>query len=240
MPAAFVPSVLRRAWPLVLAALAPPAFALAPEALLEAVHAPQDAIVKAWPGVEGRTLVAWTQAQGDLDNAAGEPVDLGLTVLVADTATGRVLQRYHDDAAYTSDAIAFQGISLDTADYALRPGVRAFGVRSSGVHEGCGSLEQTDLRLFEVRGDQLVPVLALPMSTHSAMCDCGGSSDMERTIEIGRGMHAGHADLLLHERRAEVDEGPSGGPCPTRRRRSARTVVLRFYGESYAVPDGLD
>jgi hypothetical protein len=210
---------------------APSASALDEAALRAALpdDVPEEAVLKTWPGVADRTLVAWT----DDADAAGDAVDLG--VLVVRTSTGEVLQRTREARAFASEAVQFDHIELDTAGYALAPGVRAFGVRIFARHLGYVAEDTTTLLLFEPDGAALRRVLALQTLGHLATRDCGEGHDVARSVAIGRTTTRGHADLVVHERSEATPDG-SAHPdrCHPAIRRSERTVTLRFDGARYA------
>jgi hypothetical protein len=201
--------------------------------LRAALKLPDGALVKAWPGVPDRTIVAWvyepSEPQG-LDDRV-----FNRTLLIARTSTGDVVQRLDTPAAYTSDAIEFDGLAIDTANYALAPDHRAFGLRAASHHRGCAGFNGVDLELFDVQGPAIVPVLA-PMATHgrSDMCGCGEYSHVDRTIAIGSTRTKGYADLVVQEKRSEADEAREvDGQCQHKDRSTQRRVTLHFDGRAY-------
>ena len=233
----------RRAWAAALLGLvATTAFALDDDALRRALpnDVPDDALLKEWSGVPDRTLVAWADYRSmTTDKAASAPIPSGpdvidLDVLVVETSTGRELQRFHEDKAYASLMGQFDHLEIDTADYTLAPGRRAFGVRMVAVHHGFASQETAILRLLEPAGATLRPLLALETFDLLAYNDCGEGHETRRTVAIGRTSTHGHADLIVHEKRAVTPDG-SAHPerCNPKVRRSERTVTLRFDGARY-------
>jgi hypothetical protein len=221
------------------------AFALDEDALRRAMPADvaDDAILADWPGVPDRTLVAWaddgSRATGQAASAptpSGQdmPDMIHLDVLVVETSTGREVQRFHEDKAYPSLRGQFDHLEIDTAGYTLAPGRRAFGVRMVGVHHGFASQETAILRLLEPAGATLRPVLALETFDLLAYNDCGEGHETRRTVAIGRTSTRGHADLVVHEKRAVTPDG-SAHPdrCNPKIRRSERTVTLHFDGTRY-------
>lgn len=221
------------------------AFALDEEALRSALpdDVPDDAIVKDWPGVAGRTLVAWVDyrsmtteqaASASVPSGPDVPDVIDLDVLVVETRTGQVLQRFHEGKAYASLMGQFDHLEFDTADYALAPGRRAFGVRMVALHHGFASQDTEILRLLEPDGATLRPVLALETFDSLSYNDCGEAHETRRTVAIGQTSTRGHADLVVHEKRAVTPDGSAHpDPCHPRIRRSERTVTLRFDGTRY-------
>lgn len=212
---------------------------------LHALKAPADTRFQSWPGVAERTLVAWTTWHAEENiTTPDEPNDgaIDLDVAVVETSSGRVMQHLHEQNAWMSDAMHFDGAGLDTANYALAPGVRAFGLRAHSHHQGCAASEDEVLRLFEIRGGELVRATGedLAMKRSTSWCDCqDDSTEMTRTLAIAPTRSSGHADLVWQEKKrtehAERDDKAPQG-CRTTVKQAVRRVVLRFDGQSYAVP----
>ena len=119
--------------------------------LRQKLSLPEDAQVREWVG--GRTIVAYAvpHPQDAADKEQG--IDyLDLTIQVVDTKTGEVVARSFVENGIVSDAMHFDGLAIDAADYTLAPGVRAFGLREKSSHVGWTSADIEAMRLFEVRG----------------------------------------------------------------------------------------
>ena len=212
-------------------------------ALLESIEAPANAIVKTWPGVRDRTLVGWTVVRPDADGGS-ELVDLQLRLLQA--SSGRVLARATLAKAWTSDAVAFTGISFDTADWAVAPAQRAFGVRADFSHPGrLTIIDETRLWLFEVRGPRIVPVLSnLLVDQRIESGQCGVYRERHATLAVAPTRSHGHADLKLDVAAMDATDSRVEPPatCADEVRRGWRGL-LRFDGVRYAEPapeSGLD
>ena len=221
--------------------LASPAWAFAAAPLPDDV--PEDAVVKPWPGVPDRTLVAWV----DYESTTSDKVDGGatpsgpavpdvvdLTVLVVQASTGRALQRVEQKKVFDPLALQFDHVDFDTANYMLQPGRRAFGVRVFGRHLGFVAEDDTTLLLFEPDGASLREVLRLQVASHLATRDCGAGHDIARTVAIAPTTTQGHADLVVRERREATPDGSrQRADCHLRVERDARTFTLRFDGLRY-------
>ncbi len=205
-------------------------------ALLGSIEAPANAIVKTWPGVRDRTLVGWTVARSGPDGGS-ELVDLQIRLLQA--STGRVLARATLEKAWTSDAVAFTGFSLDTADWAVEPARRAFGVRADFAHPGrLTIIDETRLWLFEVRGARIVPVLSnLLVDQRIESGQCGVYRERHATLAIAPTRSHGHADLALDVAAMDSTDSRVEPPatCADEVRRRWRGL-LRFDGVRYASP----
>jgi hypothetical protein len=227
-----------------------PALALTEAELRAAVpgDVPEDAILRTWSGMPDRTLVAWVDYESmtsekvtSAPSSSGPelPDVIDLTVLVVQTSTGREMQRLHEDRIFDSLGVQFDHVEFDTANYALAPGRRAFGVRVLGRHLGFVAEDTATLLLLEPEGDALRHVLTLKTQWHLATRDCGEGHDLTRTIAIAPTSTQGRADLVVHERREDTPDG-SAHPdnCHPKVRRSERMTTLRFDGTRYpAVAD---
>lgn len=227
-----------------------PALALTEAQLRAAVpgDVPDDAIFRTWIGVPDRTLVAWVDYESmTSDKVTGAPSPSGpelpdvidLTVLVVQTSTGREMQRLHEDRIFDAAGVQFDHVEFDTANYALAPGRRAFGVRVLGRHLGYVAEDTATLLLLEPEGDTLRHVLTLKTLAHLATRDCGEGHDMTRTIAVASTSTRGHADLVVRERREDTPDGSAHpADCHPKSRRSERTTRLRFDGARYpGLPD---
>ena len=208
--------------------------------MLERLKAPEDAIVKAWPGVPDRTLVGWTVVRPD-PNGGTELVDL--TLLLMQTSTGRTLARGRFAAAWASDAIAFRSIAFDTAAWALVAGQRAFGVRANFSHPGrLTTVEQANLWLFELRGSAIVPVLShLLVDQTIESGQCGVYRERHVTLAVAPTRSHGHADLKLDATGMDAKDArvEPPGACIDEVARHWQGV-LRYDGTRYVVPASID
>lgn len=193
---------------------------------------------KVWPGNPERTIVIYASlhknADGSEDDANAEQEMYNLDVFIIKNSSGEILQRYSQENAFTSDAMHLDGISLDTANYALKPGERAFGIRASYSHMGCAGSETESLSLFEPSDQGLKPVLSdLDMEINSSMCQSCEYSNTKRTIALADTSSNGYRDLILSEKRADVAEGE----CNKKEVRSSRKYILHFDGAKYPLPN---
>ncbi|MGE7956686.1 hypothetical protein ACQKQA_08800 [Pseudomonas sp. NPDC089530] len=228
-----------------LMAVAPGVFAQC----MEAVLAPGKAgysVCKDWPAYPGQTITAISQLEGDpaVENAYDEGMyDLALAVVPSDG--GVPLASYFRASLFSSDAIRFNGLSIDTARYTLTPQVRAFGVRAEFRGSSrANPFGETWLSLYVKEGKTLRPVLeSLIVESHGGEWDtnCAGEFwETRRTLEMASTRSHGYADLIVRSvasgskstRKGEECEGiPSTG----------KTVLttLRYDGNQYVVIDGM-
>jgi hypothetical protein len=196
-------------------------------------------------------IVALTYAHGDQlsgkasdnsDNSNGYDAD----VLIVRTEDGTVAARNAPAAHIDSDAITFTGVGIDTADYALAPGRRAFGIRAGHVsHCYACDYGQTDLRLYLLRGNKLDDILDTMMDETRGEGDGSDCNDIPtvstRTIKVAATKAHGLADLLLTTTSAmDPDVGSVAvAACKDKSKiptASVDTIKLSFNGRAYPVP----
>jgi hypothetical protein len=193
-------------------------------------------------------IVALTYTHGDqLSGMASDNNDNGydLDVLIVRTEDGTVAARNAPAAHIDSDAITFTGVGIDTADYALAPGRRAFGIRAGHVsHCYACDYGQTDLRLYLLRGNKLDDILDTMMDETRGEGDGSDCNDIPtvstRTIKVAATKAHGLADLLLTTTSAmDPDVGSVAAACKDKSKiptASVDTIKLSFNGRAYPVP----
>jgi hypothetical protein len=207
--------------------------------LRQKLSLPEDVEVREWVG--GRTIIAYAVPHPQAAADKEEGVDyLDLTLQVVDTKTGEVVARSFVENGIVSDAMHFDGLAIDAADYTLAPGVRAFGLRVKSSHVGLISADAVDMRLFEVRRPAIVEVMpSVTMRSSSGDRNCEESHEMTRTLEIAKTSTRGRADIVLHDRQVEGTGSPGAdGDCRMKETRSEHRVTLHFDGKSYPLPKG--
>ena len=158
---------------------------------------------KPWPPAAGKVVAAVMAFE------RGEAPDRKWTGVLAlvDAQTHRI-QRSHrfeveEDAVTSVDT---SSLTLDTANYALAPGVRALGLRYSAAGPGPSAADARsgdELTLLVPDGRKLRPVLGLSMYLSQAVKGCLGScpdavwDDATRTIAVGPAGAQGWRDLRV-------------------------------------------
>lgn len=199
-----------------------------------------DVACKVWPASPAKTLLAvrlrHDAASGDVDVA-------DLEVLVADSAKPRILQRYRENDALTSDAMRISSVTLDTARYRLNEATTAFGVRVT--YSGSSRVnpyESTVLNLYAADGEnKLRPVLSnLQVSLDRGEWDgnCAGEfQTVQRTVAIDAKRDHGYAGLTVNSVAQDNRNVAKREDCAevqgAKRKTSQR---LPFDGRRYAVP----
>jgi hypothetical protein len=196
-------------------------------------------ICKAWPSHPGKSLVALV---GSEENMIGRgDVEYDLDVLVVQTQSGAILQRLSQKKGISDDAMRFDSIAFDTANYQLAPGVRAFGLRINHSHNGGTSSFWERLNLYIPHKNKLKSVL-LNLTMRRSVWNqgvCADTFSTQRTLAMGNTSHHGYADIALaaNNTEAEAEAKMIDGNCPEKKWSDDHT--LHYDGVKYIVPAGL-
>lgn len=199
------------------------------------------AVCKAWPGNPAKHIVALVRPQeGAIETDEVDNYDL--EVAVVNAQSGEILQHVLQKGAITSDAMRFEGISLDTANYELARRMRAFGVRTRHSHIGGTSSSDETLSLYVPQGKELKVVLS-ELSMNTSVSDRGGecneARETTRTLAIGSTVSRGYAHLVVSEKSTNQEVQTLNGRCEETESRSSHRYVLPFDGTKYEVPKEL-
>ena len=81
-------------------------------------------------------------------------------IIIADNNTGKILYKFYEPNAWTSDAVKVTSIEIDTGLYNLNKKTRAFGIRVNySGSSGPNPYHQSDLSLYIVEKNILKQVL---------------------------------------------------------------------------------
>ncbi|MFK3647002.1 hypothetical protein ACI2IY_01015 [Lysobacter enzymogenes] len=201
-----------------------------------------DVACKVWPASPDKTLLAvrlrHEAADGDVDVA-------DLEVLVGDSNRPRILQRYRENEALTSDAMRISSVTLDTARYRLNDSVTAFGVRVA--YSGSSRVNpyaSTVLNLYAADEGKLRPVLrklevALDRGEWDGSC-AGEFETAKRTVAIDAKRDHGYAGLLVASAGQSSRAVADGKDCSEKTvAKNKSSVRLAFDGREYVVPKSL-
>lgn len=201
------------------------------------VFSAQYSVCKASPVDPNRTLAALAFVEsGDEEDGA----TYGLEVLTA--VGGRVEQHVYESAAIESDAVRFEGLSLDTARYNLTPTLRAFGVRASYVGSSrVNPFSSTELSLYVLDGAKPRKVLnKLEVQRSGGEWDgnCQGEFyDTTSSLAIDKTLSHGYAGLAVTEKTvgsrsiAKSDDCTSSDSKPV-----VKKYQVTYNGTHYVVP----
>ncbi len=201
------------------------------------------------PSDTKKSIVALSYKQEGSETDSNDPDDYyDLDILVVESGTEKILSRLSQKKAYTSDAMRFVGIVIDTGRYKLAPSVRAFGVRAFYEHTGTVDANFEAISLFVMQGNELKQVLGnlLISSSHSNECfrkdelNCvvSESHDTKGTLAIDNTVSHSYADLSLRGRTVEY-YGRTNDNGSVQKKVSHRQYKLRFNGDVYEIPTEL-
>jgi len=204
------------------------------------------AVCKDWPAYPGMTITALSQIEAN--PSAEEPDGQGLydlkLAVVSSEGLG-TLASYSRASVFVSDAVRFEGLSIDTARYKLTPQLRAFGVRST-FHGSSGPnpFGEVWLSLYVKEGDVLRPVMEkLVVGTNGGEWDtnCAGEFwETRRTLEMASTSSHGYVDLIVRSVASGSKSTRKGEECeniPSTGKTALTT--LRYDGNQYVVPNEL-
>ncbi|MFZ6873866.1 hypothetical protein ACO0LF_17560 [Undibacterium sp. Di27W] len=198
------------------------------------------------PAMLGVNIVAIARRQkgteiGDSDVMGTYSLDISLV----NDKTGKTLKHQLFPKKLYWDGTEFDGMRIDTTNYNIATGVRAFGIRV-GYSTARFAYEEP-LSIFMVRGSKIVEVLSnADMLIHfdRRIRECRNEArDATRTIGISSGRTHGFYDLLVTEELIDTheelmqDENSESNSCQTKvDKKEIKKYLLRFDGKKYVIP----
>lgn len=198
------------------------------------------------PAHDGRAIVALTYIPGEEHTGKSLDINPGardLDIVILKLSDGSILARGHWDGGVQDDAEHLELFGIDTGRYILRPGKRAFGIRTTNsTHCTCANSSWDGLILFAQNGYRVERLLATSM--HSWQADSDGYEDnrplcsesateQQSTITVGQHKEHGLADLSqLTVEQAYYAPDEAAAKCPALLPSKTRTT-WRFDGREY-------
>ncbi|QQZ43425.1 hypothetical protein IF690_07765 [Pseudomonas sp. SK3(2021)] len=201
---------------------------------------------KAWPAYPGVSITASSQLEAQ--SATENPYDEGtydLRLALVASEGGAALATYSQASSFNSDAISFNGLSIDTARYSLTPQLRAFGIRAAFRGSSrANPFGEAWLSLYVKEGNTLRPVLeSLVVESYGGEWDtnCEGEfHETRRTLQMAKSSSHGYADLIVKTQSSGSTNVRKGEECVSVSRAEKPAVTtLRYDGKQYVVPEGL-
>jgi hypothetical protein len=206
------------------------------------VVSPDGVACTTWPASPEFTLIAAPRLEL---NPKEEGLRHGdIEIIVADTKTGDPIARYVEKAAAFSDAIAFRGVEFDTARVDIKPGRRAFGIRTHYWHDSSAfPFYQSTLWLYTLDGKKIRSVLeGLSVETSRGENDqhCNGYFETTAlTVMMGKAGLDGFRDLILDETITTETSKRKDDDCSlTKKSDAGKHYVLHFGDPHYGRFDG--
>ncbi|MDY3537601.1 hypothetical protein PG275_06225 [Riemerella anatipestifer] len=159
-------------------------------------------------------------------------------VIIADNKNGKVLTKFYEPNAWTSDAINLNNISIDTGLYNLNKKTRAVGIRVNYTGSSRPNpYNQTDLSLFITENDKLKRVLKnFTISDFHGEWDTNCSGEFEEVnsnIDIGKTMNNGLYNLIIKSKIKKIRNIPTNNDCVEKIKTHQRVKNLKFNGIEY-------
>ena len=199
------------------------------------------------PNDPGKSIVALTSLSPQTVVDAEDPSmgDYDLNLFIVKTGSSHAYSRFSEKKAYSSDAMRFSGLAIDTGRYVLASGVRAFGVLAS--HSGSSRVSpygETTLKLFVHKKGRLQQVLAglvVDQSRGEWDDNCAGEfAALHRAIDIGSGRSHGFSNLIVRSTVTASTNKLINNECvEIPQKPLTQNLTLHFDGEKYVIPGAL-
>lgn len=113
--------------------------------------------IKTLPNNPSNAIVALVKYNGVHES---DGFDCDLILLLVEVSSGKTLQKMVFKNEYGSDAITLTNVSLDMANYKLKEGIRAFGIRSHYIGSSAvNPYESENLSLFMIQNNHIEKIL---------------------------------------------------------------------------------
>lgn len=197
------------------------------------------------PFQRARAIVALAHYKGQEQSGAAfvagdSDYQLDLDIVVMNVVDGAVVLHRHEPGVIPSDAIQFEGLSIDTGRYVLAPGKRAFGIRTAhSAHCYQCAYSDSDLSLYMLNSNRIDPILQVRVgeTRNESTPECPDTIiETNTAIDVGPGNSHGLADLLLTTTsRSSPNDEDTPATCMSV---DTKTIRARFDGKGYRLPTG--
>ncbi|MGY4494911.1 PA3715 family protein [Pseudomonas sp. TE3610] len=202
---------------------------------------------RAWPARPELTIHATTAFKADKKaDPTGGSGTYDLTLQLENTTTQSTVATYTQPEQWYSDAVGLRKVTLDTARYVLTPTTRAFGLRALQDTQSRATPYTTEkLALFIQQGTTLRPVLdGLVMEDQTGewdMTNCTGEgAEHHRTVEIGKGVSHGFADLIVRTQTVRMSAVGQPDACDIKSTpEPVEVTTLHYNGSMYRLAAGM-
>jgi len=174
----------------------------------------------------------------ETDEYGHEFYELDAYIVVADNATGKIINKYIEESAWTSDAMVLTDIEIDTGLYQLNDKNRAFGIRVS--YRGSSNpnpYSYTDLSLFLAQNNVLKKVLNnYQISRSSGEWDtrCAGEfTDIDGVIDIDKNKTNSFNNLIIKSKIQHTKSFETKDDCDEKVTTKNSTKFLKYNGKEY-------
>lgn len=159
-------------------------------------------------------------------------------IVVIDNSTGKIICKFIEPGAWTSDAVRLEEISIDTGLYLLNKTTRAFGVRVSYYGSSRPNpFGETILSLFIIDKSSLRQVLkdyTISQSSGEWDTNCAGEfEDQTSSIDIDKIQTNNFNNLIIKTKIVKTKNIPTKDDCVAKESTKQATSKLIFDGKQY-------
>ncbi|CAA9200039.1 hypothetical protein FLA105534_02935 [Flavobacterium bizetiae] len=172
------------------------------------------------------------------DNEGHDYFVLDAYIVVIDNATGKIICKFIEPNAWTSDALMLNGISIDTGLYHLNSTTRAFGVRVDYTGSSRPNpFSETHLSLYVADKNSLKQVLknySISRSGGEWDTNCAGEfEDRNSTFDIAQVQTNNYNNIIVRSTIVKSVSTPTIDDCVSKETTKKTTSKLIFNGKEY-------
>jgi hypothetical protein len=172
------------------------------------------------------------------DNEGHDYFVLDAYIVVIDNATGKIICKFIEPNAWTSDALMLTGISIDTGLYHLNSTTRAFGVRVDYTGSSRPNpFSETHLSLYVTDKNSLKQVLknySISRSGGEWDTNCAGEfEDRNSTFDIAKVQTNNYNTIIVRSTIVKSISTPTNDDCVSKETTKKATSKLIFNGKEY-------
>lgn len=172
------------------------------------------------------------------DNEGHDYFVLDAYIVVIDNATRKIICKFIEPNAWTSDALMLTGISIDTGLYHLNSTTRAFGVRVDYTGSSRPNpFSETHLSLYVADKNSLKQVLknySISRSGGEWDTNCAGEfEDRNSTFDIAKVQTNNYNNIIVRSTIVKSVSTPTNDDCVSKETTKKATSKLIFNGKEY-------
>lgn len=165
-------------------------------------------------------------------------LELDAYIIIADSSTGKILYKFVEENAWSSDAMVLMDISIDTGLYQLNEKDRAFGIRVS--YRGSSNpnpYSYIDLSLFVIQNNVMKRILSnyqIDRSSGEWDTKCAGEhKDIFGTIDMDQNKTNGFKNLRIRNSITQTKSFETNDGCDEKVTTTNTTKYLKYNGKEY-------
>ncbi|MDA6069659.1 hypothetical protein NJT12_08505 [Flavobacterium sp. AC] len=172
------------------------------------------------------------------DNEGHFYFELDAYIVVIDNATGKIICKFIEPNAWTSDAFVLTDISIDTGLYLLNKTTRAFGVRVDfNASSKPNPFSETNLSLYIIEKGSLKQVLKnykISQSHGEWDTNCAGEFEYSNsTFDMGKVQNNNFSNIIVKTKIVQTISTPTKDDCISKDTIKTETSKLVFNGKEY-------